>query len=229
MKHTLSGIYLMACIVLAIPCHAQWKWIGTNIECVGFGLHDSSFFVSLDHRIDRIPGGTKDTGLDFTEGNFTTFASAGPNFFAGSYNSTDDGNGEITTNNGSSWKLVIGGAIGSNGTYVFGHYGHHLARSTDVGNSWQHLTYPDGTGYVGTGAVVYMCTSEYWASTSSAGFWRSLDSGYTWAKVSPQPPFQGTLMTMGTLLFMYQSYVHSSMSPPPYPSGVLMLSRDSGI
>src|SRR5579884_2730781 len=226
MKRSLIFIILIG---ITIPCHAQWVQDPGNTQVVAFATHDTSIFYSGDHWMVRdFPLGFADTGLDFRYGNYTTFASIGKNFFAGSYDSRDEGNGERTTNNGSSWTLVIGGPIGSNGTYVFGHYAHHLAISTD-GDTFQHLTYPDGTGYVGTGKVVYMCTSEYWQTNPMYGFLRSMDSGYTWTKLDTQPPFLGTLFMMGTLLFMYGPYLEGSATPPPYPLGAFVVSRDSGV
>ncbi len=223
MKH----ITLFAFITyLSLPCMAQWHNDETNIQIVAFGVHDTSLFFSDDHSMfRRYPGGWADTGLDFTLGNFTTFASAGPNFFAG----CDGGLGAETTNNGASWTSVIGGPVGSNGTYVFGHYANRLAFSTNQGNSWQHLSYPAGNRYVGTGKAVFMVTTAYWAGTPQAGVWRSLDSGYTWAKLPQQPPFLGTLMNMGSLLFLYQNYRASFLTSDPNHNGTLLLSHDSGM
>ncbi len=227
MKQTL--IFSIFFISISMPSVAQWKRQG-NLETFAIYAHDTSLFFSQHQSLFRLnPNGEADSGLDFTQGNFTTFASAGPNVFAGSYNSDDGGVGAISTNNGATWKTVIGGPVGSNGTLVFAHYAHHLACSTDNGSSWQHLSYPDGTGYVGADSVMFMVTSSYWVGTSFAGLWRSLDSGYTWSKIPRQPPFMGTLVYMSPLLFMYQNYRAAFDGSSVPHNGILILSKDSGM
>src|SRR5579871_6022485 len=178
-------------VFLSIPCLAQWRSTGGNVQVFAFGVHDTSLFFSEDHHMGRKnPNGEADTGLDFTQGNFTTFASVGPNFFAGCYNAKIGGGPcALTTNNGSSWKTVIDAPVGTNGTYVFANYAYKIALSINNGNTWQHLSYPSGMNYAGDGSVVYTCATSYWAGTSSAGFWRSLDSGFTWLRPPQQPPF----------------------------------------
>ena len=222
MKQLFISIFL---ILVAVPCLAQWHYEGTNGQVLAFGVHDTSLFFSFEGHLYG-PNGEADANLDFTQGNFTTFASAGPNFFTGSYNSDDIGIGGMTTNDGTSWSVVIGGPVGSNGTYVFARHSKYIARSTDNGNSWQYLPYPNGSGYAGTGSVVYSVAANYWAGTSSGGLWRSLDSGYTWSKLPKQPPFVGTLVNMGSLLFLYQNYRYWVSGSN---NGMLIMSRDSGM
>ena len=226
--------YFISIILIAFatgPCAAQWKNAGYDpYQIVAFGVHDSTLFLSaasyqsIEAHLYRYKGGEADGGLDFTQGNFTTFASVGPNFFVGSYNALNGyGVGAMSTDNGSSWKTVVGGPIGSNGTYVFGNLGTYpngdssvIARSTDSGKTWQRRYYPAGLSYVGTGAIVYTNTSRY-------GILRSLDSGFTWSQIAT--PFNGSLLMMGSLLFITSSFDLHNLYPA---NQMILISRDSG-
>ncbi|HET6401370.1 MAG TPA: T9SS type A sorting domain-containing protein [Candidatus Kapabacteria bacterium] len=214
MKRTLISIILIA--FAAAPCIAQWKFY-SNIEVFAYGAHDTSFFFSEQGHVDRLnPNGEADAGIDFGHGNITTFASVGTNFFCGS-GPPDMGDGYLSTNDGASWSDPIGGPVGTNGTYVFAQYASRIARSRDTGRTWEHLSYPAGNSYAGTGACIY-------TNTPNNGIWRSLDSGFTWAQIAT--PFNGSIMTMGTLLFVENLL---NLSNPNLNNRTIIFSWDSGM
>ncbi len=194
---------LILCI--ALPCTAQWKTASENEQILAFGVHDTSLFISVaspEQGVFRfIPTGAPgshwaetDSGIDFTQGNITSFASLGRYFFAGS-GPPNQGIGFLTTNNGEGWTEPIGGPIGTNGTYMFGQYATRIARSRDSGktNTWEHLSAPAGSSYVGFSSYVF-------TNTPSNGLWRSTDSGGTWAQISS--PFSGNMTVIDSLLFI---------------------------
>ncbi len=215
MKRTFFFFFIL---IASLPSSAQWKNANFNGQVLAFGACDTNFFWSDVlgsgfHLVYRFaptsPNGWfgVDNGMDTTGGNITTFASIGPYLFAGS-GPTSIGNGYLTTNNGSTWTDPIGGPVGTNGTYIFAQYATRIARSTDSGKSWEHLSYPAGNNYAGNGACVF-------AYTPNNGIWHSSDSGETWAQIPT--PFTGTITGMGSIFFIVGG------------NGKLVESDDSGI
>ena len=199
MKHLILFFNLL---IVPVPAFAQWKDANLGVQVLAFGVHDTNFFVSdalgtglhlVYHCQLAMPNlwFGADSGMDPTRGNVTSFASVGAYLFAGS-GPTSTGNGYLSTNNGSSWTDPIGGPVGTNGTYIFAQYATRIARSTDSGKTWEHLSYPAGNNYTGNGACVFDYTNS--------GIWRSLDSGFTWAQIPT--PFTGPITVMGSLFFM---------------------------
>jgi hypothetical protein len=220
--------------IIACPSIGQWRDMHTTVRNDAFGVHDTSFFVSgpplQGHSLYRFnPNGDADDGLDVSQGPVTTFASLGSYFFAGGTN-PKNGVGALSTNNGASWRTVVGGPVGTNGTYVYGCWGAYpdslvsiIALSKDTGRTWRKLPYSAGMSFAGSGACVL-------TNTPSWGVLRSLDSGYTWTGVTA--PFSyGRLVQMGTIVFLYQRYYSFQHGPDPLPphNGILIMSRDSGI
>jgi hypothetical protein len=166
-----------------VPAFGQWFYIdgglGTQGATLAFGVHDSSLFESgsngvVDRYISPQNWAEADNGIDFTQGAITTFASLGQYFLAGSA-PPSQGVATLSTDNGGSWKTVLGGPVGTNGTYFFAQYATRIARSVDNGKFWEHLSPPAGNFYTGTGRYVL-------SGTSTDGVWRSMDSGGTWSR-----------------------------------------------
>src|SRR5450755_694182 len=92
MKRTLTFLLF---IFAAIPCSAQWKSIfgnGYSNGSIFFGVHDLSLFISTGapsgwYVARYLPNGLRpnitcvgqvaDTGMNFTQGNVTSFAALG--------------------------------------------------------------------------------------------------------------------------------------------------------
>ena len=215
MKQVLIVILLF---LITLPCIAQWRYTGTNIEVLAIGAHDTSLFLSSDHDMFRFnPLGDVSAGLNFAFGNYQSFASLGTLFFTGSLADC-----AMLSNNGSSWKSVAGGLVCSNGTFIFSEYYGDVARSRD-GLNWERLRTPPSRvrGNAVDGNCVYVTTGN--------DFWRSLDTGHTWIQLSPAPPFGGTMLTMGHLLLVYQNYRAAFDGSSVPHNGVLIMSRDSGM
>ncbi len=205
--------------VISVPCNAQWKYAGSNIQIIAFGIHDTSLFVSYVGHMGRVnPTGEADTGINFSYGNVSSFASLGQYFFA----NIGTGYSFRTSNDGSSWQQRPGGkAIATNGRYLFARYqyfgyGPYMSVSRDSGNTWDSLANFDPQSCIAIGTCIF--------ANTGGTLQRSLDTGArgTWSQLTA--PFLGTMVTMGTRLFMYQNY----RSFPP-GNGVLLLSKDSGM
>jgi len=233
MKQILISIILTT---LAFPCSAQWKYEGTNGQVLVFGVHGSSLFKSFERDLSRInPNGSADTGIDFTRGNITSFASLGRYFFANSSPSPDPNEfviSYVTSDNGSHWSEFKGGlGVASDGSRLFGTYqyflvGPYIAMSRDSGVTWDSVASFNGGNYVNAFATNGACIYATTIYESKGSLWRSLDTGArgTWTKLSP--PFLGTMMTLGTRLFMYQNYRSGTAGAN---NGILIQSRDSGV
>ena len=179
-----------------VNANAQRTFCAGSTQIYAFGVHDHLLFVGWGIILPTDPLVWRfflndyyqqheqsywveaGTGLDKTRGNITSFASLGPYFFAGSF-PNDISTVYRTTDSGAHWKEVIGGPVGTNGTYLFGSYGIGIARSRDSGFHWEHLSAPQGNLYGSIhGAYVF--------SATSTDLYRSTDSGGTWAIV-PTP------------------------------------------
>ena len=218
MKQSLFAILFI--VFITVPCAAQWKTAGCNGRILAFGVHDTSLFMSsllpgIPNSVSRfIPTGTPsshwaeaDKGIDFKQGNVTSFASLGSYFFsgqtqldgtkAGSYRSMD---------NGASWQISGGSPIATNGRYLFSSSETTVYRSRDSGNSWQAVACPGTKNFATVGIFIF-------ANTGSA-IWRSMDTGNTWSQISPL--FPGDMTIMNTLLFVISG-------------GSVIMSKDSGM
>ncbi len=208
MKHTLIILFL----VVAAPCAAQWKTAAYNNQILAFGVHDTNLFVSSNGSVDRYAPWQgafqwveSDGGIDFTQGNVTSFASLGNYFFAGGTINGGPGAAYRSTDNGSSWILNASGPVATNGTYLFGCSATTTYRSRDSGNMWLPVAVRSANSYAAIGAYIFASTPN--------GTWRSIDSGANWTQISP--PFTGTMTVMGSLIFMADT-------------GSVALSKDSG-
>ena len=120
MKHISTFIVLT---IISVPCFAQWNYVGINEQVIAIGVCDTTLFISQPGSLLRYtPSGSHlwveaDGGIDFSQGNITTFASLGRYFFCAP--NTDQVN--VTTDNGSHWIGVNAASpFCSNGTYLFG-------------------------------------------------------------------------------------------------------------
>ncbi len=196
MKKILTFVFL-SCIT-SVPCIAQWKTAGFNAQILTFGVHDTTLFESDAGGVGRyIPTAAPDahwaetdSGIDFTQGNVTSFASLGRYFFAGV-----TGNGSLSyrsSDQGMHWQIIGGAPIASNGMYLFASSATTVYRSRDTGNSWQPVPGPGAHSF----ATIGICILENTGST----LWRSADTGNHWIKLSPT--FVGAMTTMDSLLFI---------------------------
>ncbi len=195
-------IFLIAFI--AVPCTAQWTNTNFGGNVFAFGVHDTSLFVSGVSNDGSTPyiyclispnhWSLSDEGIDWTQGNVTTFASLGRYFFAGQ----DNGPTNVSTDNGSLWtKAGVGSPIASNGRYLFGQYvsPNQIVFSRDSGKDWVSDTTLAVANYASIGSSIF-------ANTNS-GVFRSFDTGNTWTQIPP--PFVGTITPMDSLLFIVSS------------------------
>jgi hypothetical protein len=188
-----------------VPALAQWSYIdgglGTAGSTLAFGVHNDTLFGSgtgaglnsVSRYISPQVWAGADNGIDFSQGGITTFASLGPYFLAGSA-PPSQGVCTLSTNNGASWVTVLGGPVGTNGTYFFAQYATRIARSRDSGRSWEHLSPPAGNFYAGMGAYVL-------SATSSNGIWRSMDSGADWSRDTTPIATVNSIAFIGTVTF----------------------------
>ncbi len=206
-RNFIVGIILL----LTLPCQAQWKYaIASGTHVYAFGAHDTTaFFMSNapvfdQHELWRfVPNGitgkwgASDNGIDFSQGNVTSFASIGSYMFAGMARADGANWGAYrTTDNGVIWKEAVGAPVASNGVYIYGTFGdsNYVARSLDGGNTWQQLSkaFLSLRGYALMGTSVFVLTSN--------SVWRSTDTGNTWSPLTPH--LVGPMTTMDSLLFI---------------------------
>jgi photosystem II stability/assembly factor-like uncharacterized protein len=194
----MKNFFVFLLLIVSTPCAAQWRDVGFgNISgsnfgtTVALGVHDNTIFQSfkadrgfeVDVNVLRyVPPATweeADSGIDYSQGNVTSFASLGPYFFAGQIFLDGSNAGEYSsTDNGAHWNAPkIGSPVASNGTYLFGGWGNiGIARSRDSGNNWKQVANLTVNNFAAHGACIL-------ASTTS-GIWRSTDSGTNWAKIT---------------------------------------------
>ena len=170
-------------ILAASTCEAQWKEIGFWDQTYAFGVKDTALFISgssVGHVfLDRYTTATglhsASSGLDFSQGNITNFVVLDSTIYV------SPGGSQITftTNNGGSWsgKAPAAGPVGTNGAYLFGEfpYGTNIVRSRNQGKTFDSVAHLSAYYFQGIGTYVFAnCTS---------GFYRSEDSGKTWANI----------------------------------------------
>ncbi len=200
MKHTLISIILIA---FAIPCSAQWKNANFGGQVLAFGVHDTTILAAgistgnpvpfVYRYIPPVSWVESDYGIDFSQGNITSFASLGSYLFAAPFGHRI----YSTTNEGSHWSPINAASpFCSNGTYLFGMLypsnGAYIIRSGDSGTTWDSLT----TIAVNTFAVNGACI----LAGCSGGIWRSINSGTNWMNIATT--VTGTMTVMGSLLFI---------------------------
>ncbi len=208
MKHSLISIILVTFAVA--PCAAQWKTAVYDDQILAFGVHDTTLFISAppfpsspgsvlrfvpnaapaDHWVEA------DSGIDFTQGNVTSFASLGRYFFAGITHS-DGSNGPVfsSSNNGSMWTHgTTAGPIFTAGAYLFSTYTgpSEIVRSGDSGNKWDVMKELAVSSFAAIGTWVFV-------NTGSA-LWQSEDTGNHWSELSPQ--FVGAMTVMDSIIFI---------------------------
>ncbi|HZK76281.1 MAG TPA: T9SS type A sorting domain-containing protein [Candidatus Kapabacteria bacterium] len=192
MKRKFIPIILI--VFASVPCSAQWKSIfgspgDWRIPYLAFGVHDSSLFVSASGEVLRYTVAQgwprADTGLDFSQGDITSFVSLGPYVFAGFtyngnhsplYRSTNDGSFWATTEKATpecvSEKYII-----AYGGFLSGGAG--LYRSSDSGVTWDSLAKLSITTLAANGPIIL-------ASNGSIAY-RSLDTGTHWSTLPNLP------------------------------------------
>ncbi len=199
MKHTLISIILI--VFAATPCVAQWNNIILNEEVTAFGVQDSFLYIAVTPPIlgvgvfrYTVAQGyhNADSGIDWTQGNITSFASLGNYVFAGMTLNGGPGAAYRTSDNGQEWVLNASWNIGTNGTYLFGSSSTSVYRSTDTGNDWISVPCPDANNFATIGIIIF--------ASGPKGLWRSIDTGNHWTQLST--PLVGTMLTQGTLLFI---------------------------
>ena len=231
----MKKLFIVLIMVIAVPAFAQWEYDG-NTETLAMGSHDTSFFFSDAPpyaEIERLnPYGEADTGIEFSLGNVQSFASLGQYLFANLNNSTYSATFR-TSNNGSRWQGILGSNVVTDSPFVFGTYQYHeigpyIARSLDNGKTWDSVADFNGGNYINKFATNHACVYvTIGGGTAPAALWRSLDTGGTWARLSP--PFLGKMMALDSFLFMYQNYRDAFGSVSFPHNGVLIMSRDSGM
>ncbi len=209
-KNLLFSSFIIVAFVI-LPARAQWKNAGYDPNpIIAFGVHDSSLFLSGGGGgIWRYNGGRADAGIDFTQGNITSFASIGRYFFAGQTFSDGKQAGEYSSmDNGTHWsEPKVASPVISNGTYLFGGWGNiGVARSLDSGKSWDSLTNLSISGLATLGTNVFLNTGS--------SLWRSTNNGLAWFQLAP--PFIGNMTVMGSLLLICADRT------------TILLSRDNG-
>ena len=223
MKRSLA--ILLSILFLHMPCHAQWHDAGFESDhpIIAFGIHDTTLFWCYNSPPDSLifrympPANwarVAYSGIDRSQGFITTFASLGPFFFAGS-GPTSTGSGYRSTNNGLNWKEVIGGPIGTNGTYMFAQYATRIARSRDSGLHWEHLAYPAGMCYAAINGLYVF------AATPLSGLYRSTDSGGVWSPVT-------TPISNIRSFAVVDTVIYGSNGTPGQSGGQLVRSNDDG-
>ena len=196
-------------IFAASPCAAQWQSAGGNVNTFGtllaFGVHDATLFASFVN-----PGGGvfryvppdrwlyASNGIDFTQGNITSFASLGSYFFANPSNQLGYSQIILSTDNGLHWNYQIqaAGPVGTNGTYLFGTLyttPPSIIRSRDSGKTWDSVANFAPDGFAANGACIF--------ASNSTNFLRSTDSGTNWATVSAPINNVGHFAFIGSIMF----------------------------
>jgi Secretion system C-terminal sorting domain len=202
-------LFLFLTSIAAVPCSAQWKNASMGGPVLAFGVHDTSLFLSLNSDpndpqaplVWRLVSLTPnvvwviaDTGIDFSQGDVTSFASLGKYFFAGQ----GSGPANVSTNNGSQWvSSGTASPVATNGRDLFAQYVQpsQIVRSTDSGRSWVAKTNLSVSSYASIGIVIF--------ANNGSAIWRSTDTGNNWSQI--HPPFTGTMTPMDSLLFIVGS------------------------
>jgi hypothetical protein len=180
---------------------AQWQsyGFGNLFNVVAFGIHDSTLFGCftggnqpsiLRHVRDSTWSETgwsdANTGIDWTHGTVTSFATLGQYFFTG-------GLRYRSLNGGVSWQLIQRTVLGTSERYSFSTSGTSVYRSGDSGDSWQGVPCP--------AANVFGTMGYHIIASNANGLWCSSDTGTHWAKVSYplSPPV--TFDVLDTIIF----------------------------
>lgn len=170
-----------------------------------FGVHDTNLFVSITyestppHIYMYVPANNgwvhRETGIDWTQGAVTSFASQGPYIFAGTTESNGSGSGGYrSSNNGISWEANGGSPIASNGTYLFSSGTSTTFRSSDDGNSWQSVACPPVNSYTTHDSCIL--------AGVPGGVYRSTDDGNTWTHITFPSGVSSTMLAfLDTNLF----------------------------
>ena len=211
MKLTLIFLFVAFAIK---PCKAQWQedtGLGGHDPYVqAFGIHDSTLFamwidppppppdhpsvVALRAR-DPLSRAwfTDETGIDFSQGTITSFASLGQYIFAGM--TTHQGGGGPayrSSNSGANWTLNSNGPICSNGSILFcdGIY-----RSTDSGNTntWEQVTNLECIALAAMGTHIF--------ASANGGVSRSTDNGMNWSQETFPLASPVTYVEIDTIIF----------------------------
>ncbi|HEY3875889.1 MAG TPA: T9SS type A sorting domain-containing protein [Candidatus Kapabacteria bacterium] len=203
MKHI---VFVFAIILISVPCLAQWNYIDLNVQVSAFGAHDTLLFISSTsnnelYRYSVANGYVVDgNGIDFSQGNITSFASLGQYLFAGMtrfWGETSIGPGTASTSsdNGLHWTAVAGGNVCSNGKYLYcGDGNSGIYRSEDSGkfNTWDNIANISADNLATIGINIF--------ASNSMGIWRSIDTGNNWTKLTSS--ITGTMMQMDSLLLI---------------------------
>ncbi len=241
----MKSLFIFVLTIVSLPCYAQWRYGGITLnQVLGYGVHDTSFFIGTDRGIYGLPTRPdttpehvyrfvrqsvgwleSDTGITFV---ISSFASLGRFFFAGGVES-------FRTNDDSHWIRNAAGPTFTAYEYAFASSSTSAYRSSDSGNSWQGIPCPAVQAYTGIASVIFAGLSK--------GIWRSLDTGKTWD--STNAPFGNVgFATVGRIVFAANGTIVESTDsggswknvPVPYPvhaivsSGTyLFIGTDSGV
>jgi hypothetical protein len=205
MKRFFVFLFVMA----TIPSTALAQWrnaFGGSDQTLAYGVHDSTLFESVapDNGVFRydpsssqpVKWTASDAGIDFTQGNVTSFASQGKYFFAGQTFSNGSNAGEYSsTDNGAHWDAPkIGSPVASNGTYLFGGWGDiGIARSGDNGNTWDSIANLSVKTFATNGTLIFASTIN--------GIWRSADNGSSWTALTTPVSNIKSFAFVNTILF----------------------------
>ena len=202
----MKSLFIFVLTIVSLPCSAQWKYAGITLNQVtGYGVHDTNFFIGIDKGVFGLPTRPQtspahiyrsahptegwvesDSGIDFSQGPISSFATFGFYFFAGSLPSFR------SNDNGKHWTLNGGGHVFKDGIFIFSTGGDGIYRSMDSGNSWIKLSGLAVTNFAGVNSYIF-------ASTKKA-VWFSKNEGITWD--STKAPFGDVgFATMGSILF----------------------------
>ncbi|SRR5579883_546734 len=182
-------ILILVVFFMCPALRAQWRTATARHLIIAFGVHDSSLFASChdaftDNYLQRYTGSSdpfnrwvmSDTGIDFSQGRVTSFASLGQYFFAG-MTASNNGPGTAwrSSDEGRHWTANAGGFVCTNGRYMYC-VADGIYRSLDSGGSWHKVNNTQAELLSSRDSIVF--AFRYDARV------RSTDSGSTWSNVS---------------------------------------------